>query len=51
MAFENLSKMDPYILANIFPRPLLELDDVTKYKEGIIQIPGKEEKIPCYFQR
>ena len=43
--------MDPYILANIFPRPLLELDDVTKYKEGIIQIPAKEEKIPCYFQK
>ena len=54
-----MEEMDPYIEANLFPRPLVELKLLKKYKDGLIQIPtqrikeqSKEiEKIPCYFQK
>ena len=54
-----MSEMDPYIEANLFPMPMLELKLLNKYKEGIIQIlterkkpqSNEVEKIPCYFQK
>ena len=51
--------MDPYILALLFPRPMLDLKILEKYYHNIIEIPTErynedikmKEKIPCYFHK
>lgn len=52
-------EFDPYILALLFPRPMLDLKILEKYYHNIIEIPTErynedikmKEKIPCYFHK